>query len=85
MHVQHAVPERMTGTGWSLRRLAERVLCTPTRFTVSDRRATMVTGGASAHWLMLARGHLRPCTGRPAPGTTSVAPPLSFRFRNALP
>ena len=35
MHVQRAVLERMTGTGWSLRRLAERVLCTPARFTVS--------------------------------------------------
>ena len=29
MHVQRAVLERVTGTGWSLRRLAERVLHTP--------------------------------------------------------
>ena len=56
MHVQRAVLERMTGTGWSLRRLAERVLRTPARFTVSGRRITMTTGGASAHWRMLARG-----------------------------
>ena len=56
MHVQRAVLERMTGTGWSLRRLAERVLRTPARFTVSGRYVTMNTGGASAHWSMLARG-----------------------------
>ncbi|MCE2399184.1 MAG: hypothetical protein J4F34_09205 [Gemmatimonadetes bacterium] len=56
MHVQRALLERVTGTGWSLRRLAERVLRTPVRFTVSGRRITMTTGGASAHWRMLARG-----------------------------
>ena len=56
MHVQRAVLERVTGTGWSLRRLAERVLHTPARFTVSGRRITMTTGGASAHWRMLACG-----------------------------
>ena len=32
MHVQRALLERVTGTGWSLRRLAERVLRTPARF-----------------------------------------------------
>ena len=56
MHAQRAVLERVTGTGWSLRRLAERVLRTPARFTVSGRRITMTTGGASAHWHMLVRG-----------------------------
>ena len=56
MHAQRAVLERLTGTGWSLRRLAERVLRTPARFTVSGRRITMITGGASAHWLILVRG-----------------------------
>ena len=56
MHVQRALLERMTGTGWSLRRLADRVLRTPARFTVSGRRITMTTGGASAHWRMLACG-----------------------------
>ena len=56
MHVQRALLERMTGTGWSLRRLADRVLRTPARFTVSGRRITMTTGGASVHWRMLARG-----------------------------
>ena len=60
MHVQCALLERMTGTGWSLRRLAERVLRTLARFTVSGRRITMTTGGASAHWRMLARGLATP-------------------------
>ena len=37
---------------------AERHLCgrAAARFTVSGRRITMTTGGASAHWRMLARG-----------------------------
>ena len=56
MHVQRALLERMTGTGWSLRRLADQVLRTPARFTVSGRRITMTTGGASTHCRMLARG-----------------------------
>ena len=56
MHVQRAVLERMTGTGWSLRRLAERVLRTPARFTVSGRRVNMTVGGVATHWRMLARG-----------------------------
>ncbi len=33
MHVQRALLERMTGTGWSLGRLADRVLGTSARFT----------------------------------------------------
>ena len=56
MHVQRAVLERMTGRGWSLRRLARRVLRIPARLTVPGRRITIVTGGGSAHWIMLARG-----------------------------
>ena len=56
MYVQRAVLERVTGTGRSLRRLTEHVLRTPARFTVSGRRITMTTGGASAHWRILARG-----------------------------
>ena len=56
MRVQHAVLERVTGTGGNLRRLAERVLRTPARFTGSGHRITMTTGGASAHWRMLLRG-----------------------------
>ena len=46
----------MTGTGWSLGRLADRVLGTPARFAVSGRRITVTTGEASAHWHMLVRG-----------------------------
>ena len=56
MHVQRALLERMTGTGWSLGRLADRVLATAARFTVSARQITMHTGEASAHWHMLVRG-----------------------------
>ena len=94
MHTQRAVLERVTGTGWSLRRLAERVLRTPARFTVSGRRVTMIPGGAAAHWLMLARGS-RPCTDppdrlaepphRPAPGPcgphgAEVSPDAGYRL-----
>ena len=64
MHVQRAVLERVTGTGWSLRRLAERVLRTPARFTVSGRRITMTTGGARRTGTCSPAG-LRPCTGPP--------------------
>lgn len=49
MHVQRDLLERVTGTGWSLRPLAERVIRTPARFTVSGRRITITTGSASAH------------------------------------
>ena len=79
MHVQRAVLERMTGTGWSLRRLAERVLRTPARFTVSGHYVTVTTGGASAHWRMLARGLAasRPCAGPPDSGAAASRRPLS--------
>ena len=43
MHGQRALPERMTGTGSSLRRIADRVLRTAARFTVSGRRIAMTT------------------------------------------
>jgi hypothetical protein len=46
----------MTGRGWRLRRLAERVLRTLACFTVSGRRITVTTEGAQAHWHMLVRG-----------------------------
>ena len=97
MHVQRAVLERVTGTGWSLRRLAERVLRTPARFTVSGRRITMTTGGASAHWHMLARG-LATLRAEPFPAPAAARTPrclqalakgsakpnnYSFRTRNA--
>ena len=38
MHVQRSILERATSTGWSLRRLLERVLRAPARLTVSGRR-----------------------------------------------
>ena len=52
MHAQRAVLERATGTGWSLRRLLERVLRAPARFTVSRRR---IASAASSHWQLLVR------------------------------
>ena len=48
MHAQRAVLERATGTGWSLRRLLERVLRAPARFTVSGRRIAMIASAALA-------------------------------------
>ena len=55
MHAQRAVLERATGTGWSLRRLLERVLRAPARFTVSGRRIAMIASAASSHWQLLVR------------------------------
>ena len=55
MHAQRAVLERATGTGWSLRRLLERVLRAPARFTVSGRRIAMIASAASRHWHLLVR------------------------------
>ena len=55
MHTQRAVLERATGTGWGLRRVLERVLRAPARFTVSGRRITMITGAGAPHWHVLPR------------------------------
>ena len=55
MHTQRAVLERATGTGWGLRRVLERVLRAPARFTVSGRRITMITGAGAPHWHVLLR------------------------------
>ena len=55
MHAQRVVLERATSTGWSLRRLLERVLRAPARFTVSGRRITMTASTASRHWQLLVR------------------------------
>ena len=54
MHVQRAILERTTGTGWSLKRLLERVRA-PARFTVSGRRIAMIASAASRHWHLLVR------------------------------
>lgn len=62
MHAQRAVLERMTGRGWSLRRLADRVLHTATRYTVSIAQITVHTGDASdaSHGCALVRGLATP-------------------------
>ena len=60
MHAQRAVLERMTGRGWSLRRLADRVLHTATRYTVSIAQVTVHTGDASPHGCALVRGLATP-------------------------
>ena len=55
MHMLRNLLERATMTGWSLRRLLERVLRAPARFTVSRRRVTTVVGRSAAHWTLAAR------------------------------
>ena len=55
MHAQRAVLERATGTGWSLRRLLERVVRAPARFTVSGRRIAMIASAAFRHRFLLVR------------------------------
>ena len=55
MHVLRTLLERATQTGWSLRRLLERVLRSPARFTVSGRRVTVVVGRSARHWALAAR------------------------------
>ena len=68
---------------WSLRRLAERVLRTPARFTVSGRRITLTTGGASAHWRMLARRLANPARPLRIAGPHSHADPSPGPLRPA--
>ena len=79
MHVQRAVLERATGTGWSLRRLAERVLRVPARFTVSGRRITIDHRrrvGALAHPRPRARDPARALRiARPPPGAETFPGP----------
>ena len=56
MHTQRAVLERATGTGWALRRVLERVLRAPARFTVSGPpHHHGITGAGAPHWHMLLR------------------------------
>ena len=49
MHVLRTLLERATQTGWSLRRLLERVLRVPARFTVSERRVVTIVGRSARH------------------------------------
>ena len=55
MHVLRTSLERATKTGWSLRRLLERVLRAPARFTVSGRRVTTIVGRSAQHWALAVR------------------------------
>ena len=54
LHVLRGLMEQAARTGWSLRRLTERVLRAPARFTVSGRRVTMIVGRSAPHWTLLA-------------------------------
>ena len=78
MHVLRTSLERATKTGWSLRRLLERVLRAPARFTVSGRRVTTIVGRSAQHWA-LARPAAVPVAGpgRLAPEEpTANCPPV---------
>jgi len=62
MHTARTVLQTVTRTGWSLRRLRERVLRVAARLTISGRRVTMIIDQASADiwhrlWPKLVRLH----------------------------
>ena len=48
MHIARRAMARVTGTGWSLRRLRERVLRAGARLTISGRRMTLALSAAAA-------------------------------------
>ncbi len=48
MHIARRAMTRATGTGWSLRRLRERILRAGARLTVSARRMTLALSTAAA-------------------------------------
>ena len=48
MHIARRVLAKATGTGWSLRRLRERVLRAGARLTISGRRITLAISSAAA-------------------------------------
>jgi hypothetical protein len=50
MHIARRTMARATGTGWSLRRLRERVLRAGARLTISARRMTLTLSSAAAHY-----------------------------------
>lgn len=65
LHVARSLLEEATGTGWSLRRVRERVLKVAARILIHARYATMVIAKASAKlwrtlWKRLARLQLAP-------------------------
>ena len=54
MHIARRTMARATGTGWSLRRLRERVLRAGARLTISARRMTLTLSSAAArYWAIL--------------------------------
>ena len=54
MHIARRAMEKATGTGWSLRRLRERVLRAGARLVVSARRMTLTLSSAAApFWAVL--------------------------------
>ena len=48
MHIARRVLAKATGTGWSLRRLRERVLRAGARLVISGRRMTLALSSAAA-------------------------------------
>jgi len=54
MHIARRAMARATGTGWSLRRLRERVLRAGARLVLSGRRMTLaLSGSAAPFWALL--------------------------------
>jgi hypothetical protein len=54
MHIARRTMARATGTGWSLRRLRERVLRAGARLSISARRMTLTLSSAAArYWAIL--------------------------------
>ena len=54
MHIARRTLARATGTGWSLRRLRERVLRAGARLTISARHMTLTLSSAAArYWAIL--------------------------------
>ena len=59
MHIARRVLAKATGTGWSLRRLRERVLRAGARLTISGRQMTLAISSAAApFWQVLWPGIL---------------------------
>lgn len=58
MHIARRAMARATGTGWSLRRLRERVLRAGARLTLSGRRMTLVLSSAAAPFWALLWAHI---------------------------
>ena len=54
MHIARRAMARVTGTGWSLRRLRERVLRAGARIILSARRVTLaLSSSAAPFWALL--------------------------------